>query len=293
MNLLKKTALIAILAATTATANANWFQIDVSAFGAPAHNDPDTLTGSFDEFGFSQTLSTSIFDFPNGSLNGSFYDTNIISELNAVGITGPSFTGPTLAGTNATLDHPDFSNMNIDTLDPNIGGITGKDGEGFLQNWELISQFHFDGVFDQSSGPTYTDGFFDLYTSTTGATTPAADKVFSASLTSSSVTGTALKLTFEITEAIDNFLLMSTSEFGVFNDVHDLLANGDSIFMTLFTTVVPAIPTADQLVWVDNGNSVARQTQLNGKLTQVPEPSIIALFGLALLGFSARLRKKV
>ena len=48
--------------------------------------DANTMTGIFNEFGFSQLLATSVYDFSDGSLFGSFYDTNNIATLIGAGV---------------------------------------------------------------------------------------------------------------------------------------------------------------------------------------------------------------
>ena len=63
-------------------------------------------SGSFEEFGFSQLLGTSIYDLTDGNgIFGDFYDTNITSELLGAGITD-GINGTALDGlTNVTLPY--------------------------------------------------------------------------------------------------------------------------------------------------------------------------------------------
>ena len=63
--------------------------IDASAIGAAPVGDADSLTDVFTQFGFNQTLATSVYDFSDGSILGSFFDTNDPTVLTAIGAAQP------------------------------------------------------------------------------------------------------------------------------------------------------------------------------------------------------------
>lgn len=266
---------------------------DASAPLSTANNDADTTTGIFNEFGFSQILATSIYDFSDGSPLGSFFDSNIPTELSAAGI--PT-SGTALDGTTTVnLAMPDCpaGQCDIDALSPLVPPLN-SDAEGFLQSWDLQVAYHFDGTLTPA-GPVYTGGTFDVFfNSINAAEGDLADGtlVLSGTLTGSNIQAANLDLFFDIDFALDGFLWIDNgSEFidAGLNDVQ----SGDPTPATLVldTNVNPPIPTADQLLLV--GNNVIRQTTLDGSITaQIPEPSTVALLGLGMLGLGAGIRRR-
>ena len=293
-NLLKATFAASVFLSGTAAANTMYLDLGANSYdagrfvGAP---DANTQTGTFTEFGFSQLLATSIYDLSDGSVAGSFYDTNIASELayNNVPAAGTAMDG----STPVSLVAPDCANgqCDIDALSPLVPPL-GTDNEGFLQTWDLQVEYHFDGTLG-GSGPVYTGGTFDVYFNDFADINDRL--VLTGTLTGSELQAANLNLFFDITFAEDNFLWVM-DDSGSFVDANDGTISGNYATMVLDTNVNPPIPTSDQLLLVvdDGGNPNAiRQTTLDGSVTaNIPEPSSLALLGLGLLGFGVARRKK-
>lgn len=253
--------------------------------------DADTTTGIFTEFGFSQMLATSVYDLNEASegpnpVFGSFYDTNITSELTAAGVpaSGTAMDGSTPVNLTMPLDP---AQIDLDALSPLVPPL-GSDNEGFLQTWELVTEYHFDGTLS-ASGPVYTGGTFDVFF--VDHTALANNRrVLGGTLTGSQLQAANLNLFFDITFAEDNFLWIENSN-GIFVDANDGTISGNYAKMVLDTNVNPPIPTASQLLQI--GTNAIRQTTLDGSVTaRIPEPGTLALLGLGLLGFGVARRKQ-
>lgn len=292
---MKKTLLAAVMGATLSMSAfaANDMYIDLGTnsydytFGTHTA-DADSTTGIFTEFGFTQLLATSIYDFSDGSVMGSFYDTNIVSELTAAGVptSGPSLDN---SGT-VSLVMPDCSTTgsqcDLDALAPLVPPLA-SDSEGFLSTWDLQVEYHFDGTMTLA-GPVYTGGTFTVYFN--DLTNDANDHiVLSGTLTGSTLQVANLLLNFELTYAEAGFLYVA-------NDSGTFVEAGVGTKLVLDTNVNPPIPTADQLLLVvdDTGNPNAiRQTTLDGTITAfVPEPGSLALLGIGALGMSMVRRRR-
>ncbi len=274
-------------------------RLDLSAFGGNSFDmgrfigvpDGNSVTGTFAEFGYNQLLATSVYDLSDGSVLGAFYDTNIPSELAAANVPA---SGTALDGvTNVNLVAPNcpLGQCDIDGLSPLVPPL-GTDNEGFLQTWDLQVLYHFDGILG-AGGPAYTGGTFDVYFR--NISTNASTLAISGNLTGSSISAANLDLLFDITYAAAGFL--NIWDGSSFVDAAASIAGGGKPQLALDTNVNPPIPTTNQLLLVldDNQNPNAiRQTTLDGSITgTIPEPSSIALLGLALLGVGAVRRKKV
>ena len=290
---LVKTILAASVLTLSTGAMANDMYLDLTNLGGNLHDssrsigaaDANSTTATFNEFGFSQILATSLYDMTDGTPLGSFYDTNIPAELTAAGIPA---SGTALDGiTTVSLVMPDcpLGQCDIDALSPLVPPLA-TDNEGFIQTWDLQVAYHFDGTLD-AAGPTYTGGTFDIYFNSLIDDTYDG-LVISGVLTGSTLNAANLDLFFDITYALDDFLYIDSGSS--FLDAADVIANGYTPTLVLDTNVNPPVPTTDQLLLV--GTNAVRQTTLDGSITaQVPVPGTLALLGLGLLGASVRRRR--
>ncbi|MBK1693379.1 hypothetical protein CKO09_01305 [Chromatium weissei] len=306
---------ISILTAETASANQMYLNLgaltDGSSYDEPQrfHTvDANTTTAVFPSLGFNTIKATSIYDMTDGSVYGSFIDTNDTSVLTSYGIS-TSITAPSIyemttsitATPDVVLTAPDcvIGECDIDTLnDINTRG----DHEGFGQTWDIQVQYRFEGFLSTDNTITFTGGYLDIYfneyenDTTSGIVLGGTNekRLLRAEVTGSELVSGNLDLFFDITSAVDDFFWIDNGR-GTYLDPYDTALIGEYATMRLDTNIDPPIPTTDKLlllptnfpITVGTPYAVAaiRQTELDGSIRMaIPEPTTLALLGIGLFG---------
>lgn len=251
------------------------------AGGAPADPLNDTITGTFTEFGFNQFQATSIYTPIGGGL-ATIRDTNVTSVLAGFGIAATPYGNTTIG--------------NLSPLTP-PHNVAFVDTEGFSGSWGLVGEYDINGTigFDGTnfnSLPSFTTGsynvWFDDYSNGFGRDL----QVLGLTLTGSSIVPADANLFFDVTFALPGFLLINQG--AGFIDASTLVGlNPAQLTMTLDTNINPAIPPSFAgLLATNTDASRYRRTNLDGTISpSIPEPSMVALLGVGLLGFAASRRK--
>lgn len=275
-----------------------------STFNAGS-GDADSTTGDFFALSFGELLATSVY--PG---DGTFYDTNVDSELLDLGIVaGTDLVSVNQLGDVSTLTAGSKKIGDLISLS-NTDFTSDSDDEGYGSSWTLAAEFYISG--DLFTGaPNYNSGHFELYFVDLLNAQLSPIKVLGANFSDDSVqinNETAdVELDFEITFAEDGF-------WNIANDLDDLTDTTDLAsliptaqekvdgdvgpMMDVNFSVEPATPTPEKLVLTQNadGDDVwVRQANLTGQAyipTPVPAPTGLALLGLAALGLAGARRFK-
>ncbi|MGQ8364382.1 PEP-CTERM sorting domain-containing protein [Glaciecola sp. 1036] len=305
MNKLFKTCIATAIIASSSVAMASNVYInlannsyDTNRFIGSA--DADTATGQFTELGFSQLWATSIYDLnPDMSLAGTVTDTNITADLAAAGIPGGPYNSID-GSTSSSLVSPDcaLGQCDIDALSPLVPPL-GTDNEGFLQTWDIQVEYSLTANLTPA-GPQYYTGYIEFFFN--DLLNDANDRsIMLAEVTGSSIEAANLNIFFDIVSAELGFFFVE-DDYGNFQDAGqlalDAVTSDDYAKLNLDTNVdpdgdTPVIPTASDL-FVTSSGQAARQSGLDGSIAAslVPEPSMLALLGLSIIGFGVASRRR-
>jgi hypothetical protein len=281
----------ALLLSSVASAGDMYIDLGTNSYDAARAGgafDANTTTGIFNEFGFSQLLATSVYDYTDASILGSFFDTNNIATLAGLGLPTNGVALDGLTNVSLVLPNCGAGQCDIDALSPLVPPVNFSDSEGFLSLWDLQMEYTLFGTLT-AGGPVYTGGTIDIFFN--DIFNNANDRlVLTLTLTGSTINLANLDLFFDVTFAEAGFLWIDNGS-GTFVDAAAGIGAGNFARVALDTNVNPPIPTADQLLLV--GTNAIRQSTLDGSMTaSIPEPASLTMLGLGLLGLAAAGRRQ-
>lgn len=273
-----------------------------------------TQTGAINTLGTSDTLATSFYFGDPNTAGTQIVDTNIDSVMSGYGFSSGNFTAVD-GSSSVSLAYPDdVGDKNVVNLNF-ISGVGGSNARnGFTSDdwyfdgtgWGLTFDYLIEGeVYDTGGGDLsirYTSGYFDAFFED-GA---SGDRI---QVMRMNVEGSNLqagnldllgRLVFDDvwadSEFVQNFFVDVNSGRTFYDIASEDDGSGIPIHWRLDTNVDPPIPTADQLVALNDGEGpLVRQTQLNSTVRyEVPEPGMLVLLGTGLLflGFLATRRRQ-
>lgn len=272
MKTFTKLASAALLTLGAATASANPFSIDLQSFGVPNFGgDADVRTGLIENFITQNLVPTSTYIDDNGT----------------PGIN----TGDSVRDT--------VTNLRVASLSP----LLGLETEGYGFTWDLRVSWDLEGTAVVAPDPESGDiNYLGQLTSGTirfDLTNLTSNTTFNNILTLN-LTGSGGTIPSNSAQRVNLFAEVASVRQGVFfdeagNDFRTLVDQGETIRFVSNTDLAELNnPPVTPVVGGVNGFDAFTRVTNSGSvdIRKVPEPSTLAIMGLALLGFAGARRRK-